>query len=42
MDYIKASHDFGIINRRSQAYVTEICKPWNLSYSEYIILMSAE
>lgn len=40
MDYLKASHDFGIINRRSQAYVTEICKPWNLSYSEYIILMS--
>lgn len=40
MDYLKASHDFGIINRRSQTYVTEICKPWNLSYSEYIILMS--
>ena len=40
MDYLKAGHDFGVINRRSQAYVTELCKPWDLSYSEHIILMS--
>lgn len=40
MDYLKAGHDFGVINRRSQAYVTEICRPWDLSYSEHIILMS--
>ena len=40
MDYLKAGHDFGVINRRSQAYVTEICRPWDLSYSEHILLMS--
>ena len=40
MDYLSAGHDFGLIDRRSQAYVTEACQPWGLSYSEYTILMN--
>ncbi|WP_296826896.1 MarR family winged helix-turn-helix transcriptional regulator [uncultured Megasphaera sp.] len=39
MNYLYAGHDFGIINRRSQAYITEACQPWGLSYSEYVPLM---
>ena len=40
MDYLKVSHDFSVINQRSQAYVTEACRPWKLSYSEHVTLMS--
>lgn len=40
MDYLSVSHDFCLINRRSQAYVTEACQPWGLSYSEYTLLMN--
>lgn len=40
MDYLKAAHDFSIINQRSQAYVVEACRPWNLSYSEHVTLLS--
>ena len=40
MNYLHAGHDFGIINMRSQAYITEACQPWNLSYSEYVALMN--
>ena len=36
MDYLKVSHDFSVINQRSQAYVTEACRPWKLSYSEHV------
>ena len=40
MDYLKAGHDFSVINQRSQAYVAEACRPWNLSYSEHVTLLS--
>ena len=40
MNYLHAGHDFGIINMRSQAYITEACQPWDLSYSEYVTLMN--
>ena len=40
MDYLKAGHDFSVINQRSQAYVVEACRPWNLSYSEHVTLLS--
>lgn len=40
MNYLCVGHDFGIINMRSQAYITEACQPWNLSYSEYVTLMT--
>lgn len=40
MNYLHAGHDFGIINMRSQAYITEACQPWNLSYSKYVALMN--
>lgn len=39
MDYSNIGYHFGVLNRRSQAYITHVCKPWNLSYSEYVILM---
>lgn len=40
MNYLCVGHDFGVINMRSQAYITEACQPWNLSYSEYVTLMT--
>ena len=40
MDHLQAGHFFGIINRRSQAFITWACQAWNLSYSEYITLMA--
>lgn len=39
MDYSHIGYHFGVLNRRSQAYITHVCKPWNLSYSEYVVLM---
>ena len=38
MDYAKIGYHFGLLNRRSQAYITYACKPWRLSYSEYVVL----
>lgn len=39
MDISKIGYHFGVLNRRSQAYVTYACKPWDISYSEYVVLM---
>lgn len=39
MDYSKIGYHFGVLNRRSQAYITYVCKPYDITYSEYVILM---
>lgn len=41
MNYLCVGHDFGVINMRSQAYITEACQPWNLSYSEMLTMLHA-
>lgn len=40
MDYFEIGHEFGIINRRTQAYVSGACRPWNVSYSEHVVLLT--
>ncbi|KMO87853.1 hypothetical protein AB840_00245 [Megasphaera cerevisiae DSM 20462] len=39
MDYSRIGFNFGMLNRRSQAYISHACQPWNIRYSEYVILM---
>lgn len=39
MDYSQIGYHFGVLNRRSQAYITYACKPYDITYSEYVILM---
>lgn len=39
MDYAQIRYHFGILNRRSQAYIAYACRPWNISYSEYVLLV---
>lgn len=38
MKYANVGWYFGILNRRSQAYITYVCKPFDITYSEYVIL----
>ncbi|MUP47691.1 MarR family transcriptional regulator [Veillonellaceae bacterium M2-8] len=40
MNYFEIGHEFGVINRRTQAYVTLACKPWHISYSEHVMLLT--
>ena len=35
MDYSQIRYTFGVLNRRSQAYITDACRPWRIGYSEY-------
>lgn len=38
MDVTNVGYHFGVLNRRSQAYITQACKPLGLTYSEYVLL----
>ncbi|MCH4167201.1 MAG: MarR family winged helix-turn-helix transcriptional regulator [Megasphaera sp.] len=38
MDFFSVGHNFGILERRSRAYITAACAPWRIGYAEYIIL----
>lgn len=38
MDYSQIRYAFGMLNRRSQAYITDACRPWHIGYSEYVVL----
>lgn len=38
MDFFSVGHNFGILERRSRMYITAVCAPWNIGYSEYVIL----
>ena len=38
MDYSQIRYAFGVLNRRSQAYITDACRPWHIGYSEYVVL----
>ena len=39
MDYLDIAHCFGVIRRRSQAFVVEACEKLHLTYSEYALLL---
>lgn len=39
MDYGQIRYYFGILNRRTQAYIAYACRPWQISYSEYVLLV---
>ena len=39
MDYSQIRYTFGVLNRRSQAYITDACRPWHIGYSEYVLLV---
>lgn len=39
MDYMSIGYHFGILNRRSQAFISYACQPWQISYPEYVILV---
>ena len=39
MDYSQIRYTFGVLNRRSQAYITDACRPWRIGYSEYVLLV---
>lgn len=39
MDYTSIGYHFGILNRRSQAFISYACQPWQISYPEYVILV---
>lgn len=39
MDYTSIGYHFGVLNRRSQAFISYACQPWHLSYAEYVILV---
>lgn len=38
MDYLAASHSFGVLERRSRAFIDSRCAYFQLSYSEFITL----
>lgn len=39
MGYTSIGYHFGVLNRRSQAFISCACQPWQLSYAEYVILV---
>ncbi|MCI1821569.1 MAG: MarR family transcriptional regulator [Megasphaera sp.] len=38
MDYRDAAHHFGVLYRRSQAFIVSACLPWNIGFSEFVFL----
>lgn len=40
MDYRNASRWFGILNRRSQAYIVKACEPLDITFSEYVLILN--
>ncbi|ERT58409.1 MULTISPECIES: MarR family winged helix-turn-helix transcriptional regulator [Megasphaera] len=38
MDCMSVGRNFGILNRRTQLYITNCCRQWRISYSEYVLL----
>lgn len=38
MDYRDAAHHFGVLYRRSQAFIVSACIPWNIGFSEFVLL----
>ena len=38
MDYLAASHSFGVLERRSRIFIGHRCASFHLSYSEFIAL----
>lgn len=39
MNYQDAARCFGILDRRSQAYIISSCAHWNIGFSEYSLLL---
>ena len=39
MDYMNVARCFGILHRRSQAFVVDACQKLHLTYSEYVMLL---
>ena len=39
MDYLNIAHCFGVLHRRSQAFVVEACTDLKLTFSEYVLLL---
>lgn len=39
MDYRNAARCFGILHRRSQAYIVQACEKLQLTFSEYVLLL---
>ena len=38
MDYKCAARSFGMLDRRTRAYITLACEKWHIGFSEYVIL----
>ena len=38
MDYKDVARNFGLLDRRTRAYVTMACDKWGIGFSEYVIL----
>lgn len=39
MDYRDAAHNFAVLYRRSQSFIVASCSAWNISFSEYVLLL---
>lgn len=40
MDFLGAGRNFNLLSRRTQMYITQACKPYGITYSEFVILLA--
>ena len=38
-DNLAIAHSFGCLHRNAKAYIVDACRAWNLTYSEYVLLL---
>lgn len=38
-DNLAIAHSFGRLHRNAKAYIVDACRAWNLTYSEYVLLL---